>query len=50
MQLQDDHLYRAILALEYYRDNMTGHDYIWDRYDSTVRALKAYQENYTPDV
>lgn len=47
MQLHDDHIYRAIVALEYYRDNQTGHDLIWERYDETLRALKAYQDEYS---
>lgn len=49
MQLHDDHIYRAIVALEYYRDNQTGHDFIWNRYDETIRALKAYQDQYSTE-
>ena len=49
MQLHDDHIYRAIKALEYYRDTQAGHEYIWDRYESTIKALKAYQREYSTD-
>ena len=33
--MQPTYIYRAIVALEYYRDNQTGHDLIWERYDET---------------
>ena len=49
MQIPQDHLYRAIQALAYYRDNVTGHDDIWDRYDETIKALEAYRQNYSTD-
>lgn len=49
MQLSQDHLLRALRALAYYRDNMTGHDVIWDRYDEAIKAIEAYRENYSTE-
>ena len=50
MQLPQDHLYRAIQALAYYRDNVTDHDVIWDRYDEAIKALESYRQNYSTEA
>ncbi len=49
MQLSQDNLLRALSALAYYRDNVTDHDVIWDRYDETIRAIEAYRQNYSTE-
>ena len=49
MQLHEDHIARAIKALEYYRDRVAGSEYMYDRYEETVAALKAYQDQYSTE-
>lgn len=49
MQIPQNHLYRAIQALAYYRDHVTDHDDIWDRYDEAIKYLEAYRQNYSTD-
>ena len=49
MQLHKEHIARAIKALEYYRDRVAGSEYVWDRYEETVKALEAYQDEYSTE-
>ena len=48
IQFREDEVCRLVRALQYYRDNVTGSDEMWDRYNSLLVKLYAYGEDVSP--
>ena len=38
-----------VKAITWYRDQVTGNDYMWDKYDELVKKLYLYGEEMTPE-
>ena len=47
IQFREEEVCQIIKALTYYRDKVTGHDDIWDRYDHLVEKMNKYCLLYT---
>ena len=48
IQFKEEEVCRLMRCVTYYRDNITGSDEIWDRYDDLVKKLSAYGEEASP--
>ena len=48
IQFKEDEVCRMVRAITYYRDQVTGNEYMWDKYDELVSKLYAYGEEATP--
>ena len=44
IQFKEDEVCQILKALVHYRDEETGHDDIWDRYDRLVDKMTKYGE------
>ena len=49
MKLNEDDICNLLKAVTWYRDMITGSDYMWDKYDKLNRKLEAYGEEVTTD-
>lgn len=47
MQLNENDVCKALKAVAYYRDNVTGSDFMWDEYDNLLRKMGYYGEEVT---
>ena len=50
IQFREEEVCQIIKALTHYRDKVTGHDDIWDRYDHLVEKMNKYGEEVSPTV
>ena len=48
IQFKEEEVCQMVRALTYYRDKVTGHDDIWDRYDALISKVYAYGEETSP--
>lgn len=48
IQFKEDEVCQIIRALTYYRNNVVGHDDIWDRYDDLIDKVNKYGEEVSP--
>ena len=44
IQFNEDEVCRLLRAAVHYRDNITGHEEIWDRYNVLIEKLRCYGE------
>ena len=44
IQFNEDEVCRLLRATVHYRDQVTGHEVIWDRYNSLIEKLRCYGE------
>ena len=49
IQFKEDEVCRMIRAITHYRDEVTGSEYMWDRYDELVTKLYQYGEEVSPN-
>lgn len=47
MQFNQNDVCKMLKAITYYRDQVTGSDYMWDEYDSLIRKVYNYGEEVT---
>ena len=50
IQFKEEEVCQILRALTHYRDEVTGHDDIWDRYDRLVTKMNKYGEDVSPTV
>ena len=50
IQFKEDEVCRMIRAITHYRDEVTGSEYMWDRYDELVTKLYQYGEEASPNA
>jgi len=48
IQFKEEEVCRLMRSVTYYRDNVTGNDDMWDRYDDLIAKLSAYGEEVSP--
>ena len=48
IQFNENEVCQMLKALTHYRDEVTGHDDIWDRYDHLVAKMNKYGEEVSP--
>jgi hypothetical protein len=48
IQFKEEEVCQILKALTHYRDEVTGHDDIWDRYDRLVTKMDKYGEEVSP--
>ena len=48
IQFKEDEVCQLMRSVTYYRDNVTGSDEIWDRYNDLIKKLSAYGEEASP--
>ena len=48
IQFKEEEVCQILRALTHYRDEVTGHDDIWDRYDRLVSKMNKYGEEVSP--
>ena len=48
IQFNENEVCQMLRALTHYRDEVTGHDDIWDRYDRLVSKMNKYGEEVSP--
>ena len=44
IQFNEDEVCRLLRAMVHYRDTVTGHEVIYDRYNTLIEKLRAYGE------
>ena len=49
IQFNEDEVCRMVRAITYYRDQVTSHDLMWDKYNDIISKLYAYGEEASPD-
>ena len=49
IQFKEDEVCRMVRAITYYRDQVTGSDYMWDQYNDLIVKLYAYGEEASPE-
>ena len=49
IQFNEDEVCRMVRAITYYRDQVSGSDYMWDQYNDVVTKLYAYGEEASPN-
>jgi hypothetical protein len=49
IQFKEDEVCRMIRSITYYRDQVTGNDYMWDQYNDLIMKLYKYGEEASPD-
>ncbi len=49
IQFREAEVCRMVKAITWYRDQVTGNDYMWDKYDELVKKLYLYGEEMTPE-
>ena len=48
IRFNEDEVCQMIKALAHYRDQVTGHEDTWDRYDHLVDKMTKYGEEVSP--
>ena len=48
IQFNEDEVCRMVRAITYYRDQVTSHDLMWDKYNDIISKLYAYGEEASP--
>ena len=48
IQFKEDEVCRMVRAITYYRDQVTGNEYMWDKYNDLVVKLYQYGEDTSP--
>ena len=48
IQFKEDEVCRMIRSITYYRDQVTGNDYMWDQYNELIVKLHQYGEEVSP--
>ena len=48
IQFKEDEVCRMIRSITYYRDQVTGNDYMWDQYNERIVNLYQYGEEVSP--
>ena len=49
IQFKEDEVCRMIRSITYYRDQVTGNDYMWDQYNDLIIKLYKYGEEVSPN-
>jgi hypothetical protein len=49
IQFKEDEVCRMIRSITYYRDQVSGNDYMWDQYNDLIDKLYQYGEETSPD-
>ena len=49
IQFNEDEVCRILRAVTYYRDEVTGNDYMWDRFDDLASKVLKYGEEASPN-
>ena len=49
IQFNEDEVCRMKRAITYYRDQVTSHDLMWDKYNDLIIKLISYGEEISPD-
>lgn len=49
IQFNEDEVCQMVRAITYYRDQVSGSDYMWDQYNDVITKLYAYGEEASPD-
>ena len=49
IQFNEDDVCRILRAVTYYRDQVTGSEYMWDRYDDLATKVHQYGEEASPN-
>jgi len=44
IQFKEDEVCRMVRAITYYRDQVTGNEYMWDKYNDLIVKLYQYGE------
>ena len=50
IQFKEDEVCQMVRAITYYRDQATGNDYMWDKYNDLVSKLYQYGEEVSPET
>ena len=50
IQFKEDEVCRMVRAITYYRDQVTSHDLMWDKYNDLIVKLYAYGEDVSPET
>ena len=50
IQFKEDEVCSMVRALTYYRDQVTGNEYMWDKYNELVIKLYAYGEDVSTNT
>lgn len=48
IQFKEEEVCQLMRSVTYYRDNVTGNDDMWDRYNDLIKKLGAYGEEASP--
>ena len=48
IQFREEEVCQMVRAISYYRDQVTGSDYMWDQYNDLVTKLYQYGEDVSP--
>ena len=49
IQFNEDEVCQMVRAITYYRNNVTSHECMWDKYNDLVDKLYAYGEEASPN-
>ena len=49
IQFKEDEVCQMVKALTYYRDQVTGNEYMWDLYNDLIVKLYQYGEEASPE-
>ena len=49
IQFKEDEVCRMIRSITYYRDQVSGNDYMWDQYNDLIDKLYQYGEEVSPN-
>ena len=50
IQFKEDEVCQMVRAITYYRDQVTGNEYMWDQYNDLVSKLYQYGEEVSPEM
>jgi len=50
IQFKEEEVCQMVRAITYYRDQVSGSDYMWDQYNDLVSKLYQYGEEVSPDT
>ena len=48
IQFKEEQVCRLMRSVTYYRDNLTGSDAVWNKYNDLIVKLSAYGEEASP--
>ena len=49
IQFKEEEVCRMIRAITHYRDEVSGNEYMWDRYNELIDKLYIYGEDTSPE-